>query len=149
MEEDMLYWQRKALEKYGFYVEYVSDDPDAPNRFNCHTHGIEQSFGHPDFQICLPASQDSAMAIFHALVRDVKTGTQYQVGKKYPDILGNGYLLEFIKAKECGRDVLRLLIPNKYGKYEGEVYANQFMMLAHNSVINFSDATRGGVDLYG
>lgn len=140
---------RLAFEKYGFLIHYVSQDPDAPNCFNAHTHGLMQSFGHLDFQICLPSSPQTVLILFHDLVRNIKGGAAYEPGKKYPDILGNGYLLEFIKAKECGRDVLRFLIPDKYGKFDAPTFQSQFTMLGHAPQTDFLNATKGGVDLYG
>jgi hypothetical protein len=60
------------------------------------------------------------------LVGQIKDGKVFEVGTSYPDILGNGYLLEFLHAKESNREVLRLLIPDKNGQFEDEIFKAQF-----------------------
>lgn len=61
------------------------------------------------------------------IVENIKKGTVYEPGNKYDKIIQN-YKVEFINAKESGRSVLRLLIPDANGKYEG-VYAEQLTKL--------------------
>lgn len=90
---------------------------------------------HKDFQICFNIKPELINTLFFNLVNDVKNGVKYESGKKYDGVLNN-FQVEFIDAKECGRDVLRLLIPDEKGKYEG-IFAEQLTKLKNrHSVIH-------------
>lgn len=121
--------EARHMQEYGWYAHMVLDDNDCPNNTNFHTHGLPHSFGHTDFQICIRVHPDIVMAILHDLVRRIKAGETFAPGT-YPDIAKN-YDTMIIEAKECGRPVLRLVVPNPENKFEGEMYEAQFTMLEH------------------
>lgn len=125
--------QKEAIDKFGWTAHYVVDDPDCPYGVNAHTHNVYESFGHKDFQICFNIKPELINTLFFNLVNDVKSGKKYESGKKYDGVLNN-YQVEFLDAKECGRDVLRLLIPDENGKYEG-MYSEQLTKLQNRRPI--------------
>jgi len=127
-EEKYRQWEQECLEKTGWLAHSVVDDVKTPLGVNFHTHGIKENFNHTDFQIVLPLRPEIAHSFFNLLVEEIKNGKTFEAGKEY-DNLTIGYITRFINAKECGRDVLRMLICNPEGTYEGEMYEAQFTML--------------------
>lgn len=124
-------WAREKMEKFGWFAHFVPNDPEYPNSINYHTHGLEQTFGHPDLQISFPLAPDTAHAIFSEVVNKIKEGVKFEPGIKYPEIIGGGLCVEFINAIETNRRVLRLVFPDKDGSYNGEVFSNQFRSNRH------------------
>lgn len=116
--------EARMMQEFGWYAHMVLDDDSCPNNTNFHTHGIEEKFGHPDFQICIQMHPNIVMGFFHLLVDRIKQGKEYSPGVVYDD-LTEGYPTQFIFAKECGRVVLRMLVTNKEGTYEGDIYEAQ------------------------
>ena len=41
-------WEIDCMERFGWYVHYVTD---APSGADVHTHGLRESFDHPDLQL--------------------------------------------------------------------------------------------------
>jgi hypothetical protein len=119
-------WVKEETAKHGFIVEMVTHDCNCPNHTNYHTHGIFENFKHLDFQICFPLPENLIGYTFHELVNAIKAGKKFEVGIKYPDILRCE--IEFINAIEDLRPVLRLLVPDKYGKYPPGPFGKQLTM---------------------
>jgi len=122
--------EARFMQEFGWYAHIVVDDPNCPNNFNLHTHGMEHSFQHLNFQFCIGINPQHAMGILHLLVDKIKQGRSFSPGEPYYDIVDN-YPLQFIFAKECGRTVLRACVTNPLGNYEGTMYEAQFTMLDH------------------
>jgi hypothetical protein len=102
------------LKEYGFYTHYVSND-DIPTQINIHTHGLPDSFDHPDLQIVLPLNPQTASSILHSIVNWIKQGNGVKTNTPYSFIL-KGMDAMFVWAVECDRDVLRLILPDTKGK---------------------------------
>lgn len=117
--------ERRAMTDHGWFAHYVSDDPETPFGINYHTHGFQESFGHMDIQFCFPAPYQQIHQLFAQVVDNIKGGRKYEPGQKYDDILRGDYDVEFIEAMECGRKVLRMCLPDKNNKFEGD-FAKQF-----------------------
>lgn len=108
----------QMMKKYGWYAHYVPDDPTSPTEFNAHTHGFEESWGHPDVQIVFPLPQGVAHSIFWNVVHAIKKGKpfRFSAGKPYADIIEK-YNVTFAWAKEGGRRVLRIILPDEKGVF--------------------------------
>ncbi|WP_433863854.1 DUF4262 domain-containing protein [Sphingobacterium thalpophilum] len=119
-------WSRDMMVRHGWYVHFVPNDDDFPNSINYHTHGLPESFGHPDLQICFPISTEVAHQILSYIVDQIKSGEQFEPNRQYEKIIGNNLNVEFIEAMECNRKLLRIVFPNKDGNYDGEVFSSQF-----------------------
>jgi hypothetical protein len=130
--EDLLEWERQQLEQFGWFAHYVAGTPDCPNNTNYHTHGLTESFGHLDLQICLPVRHTLAHSIFSTVIGKIKVGQIFIEDKAYEEILKN-YPLRFALAFESGRNVLRLLIPDEQGRLDSPVYNQQNDMLTDNN----------------
>lgn len=104
------------LKEYGFYTHYVpDDDEDSPTQINIHTHGLPDSFDHPDLQIVVPLEPQTASQILHDIVSWIKKGNEVKVNTPYSFFI-KGMDVMFTWAVECDRDVLRLILPDTKGK---------------------------------
>ncbi|PUZ21316.1 hypothetical protein DCC81_25245 [Chitinophaga parva] len=119
-------WQQEILREYGWYVHFVPNDEMFPNHINFHTHGLEESFNHPDLQMCFPLDTKIAHGIFSDAVTFIREGKSFRTGVKYTGVIEGDLSVEFIEAKEGGRTVLRMIFPNREGTYEGQIFAAQF-----------------------
>lgn len=122
-------WQEEQLKKYGFYIHFVFDEERTPNYTNIHTHGIMENFNHPDLQICLPITDMWAKFILHTIVDKIKSGEYFKTDVEYPDILADNYKVKFIKAIECRREILRVILPDVNHQFDSPGYIDQFEML--------------------
>lgn len=121
--------QDRMMGQYGFYCHYVFGSPDEPNKVNIHTHGVLESFQHPDLQMVLPLPQKVALNIFHNIVDRIKEGEVF-----IPNSIVYGVIktlpVKFMAAQEGDRDVLRIIFPDKQGIIEQEYmdhnYAQQY-----------------------
>jgi hypothetical protein len=110
-------WERQCMEEFGFFSHYV---PDAAERFvNLHTHGFDESWGHPDFGIVLPITMELGTVILQRLAELVKGGEQFVDGGTYDHVL-QGLRVRMVSVPETGRKILRVLIPDKAGVLPGE-----------------------------
>ncbi|QIH33465.1 DUF4262 domain-containing protein [Sphingobacterium sp. DR205] len=119
-------WSKDMMDRHGWYVHFIPNDNVFPNKINFHTHGLPESFGHPDLQICFPISTEGAHQILSYIIDRIKSGEQFEPNRQYEKIIGNNLTVEFIEAMECNRKLLRIVFPNKDGNYEGEVFSAQF-----------------------
>src|SRR5438874_6564535 len=69
--------EKQNMKKYGFFVHAVADDflDNTPTRFNVHTHGLPQTWGHADLQIVLPLEPTTCHSLLWAAVHLIKAGT--------------------------------------------------------------------------
>ena len=112
--------------RHGWYVHFVPNDQHFPNSINYHTHGVLESFGHPDLQICFPLSTEIAHQILSIIVNQIKKGEHFEPNRRYEKIIDDNLNIEFIEAMEGNRKILRIVFPNRDGSYEGEAFSAQF-----------------------
>lgn len=109
--EDMIKWQDQQMEKHGWYSHYVMDEGVC----NLHTHGIQETFEHPDFQIVIAIPPRTAGSIFWRLANLIKEGKKFEAGQIAEGIIGNNLKVTFIEVNEGNRRVLRIILPDKNG----------------------------------
>jgi hypothetical protein len=120
--------QREALlKKYGWVMDqvYASDGLHA----NHHTHGVLESFGHPDLQVTLNIDPKDVHAIVKDMVNDIKKGKKFEDGQRYNEVITN-YPVVIRKFTEGDREVHRVIMPDPSGKFPDEdgcdpAYASQ------------------------
>jgi hypothetical protein len=117
--------EKELFAIYGWYTHFVIDACGFPNHTNIHTHGLEESFNHLDFQICLPIPAKTAHTIFGSAISKIKNGFVYEDGKEY-DHLIEKFSIKTIERTESGRKVLRMIFPDKNNNYESPLYSSQF-----------------------
>lgn len=123
---------QETYEKLGWFST-ASPDIACPNNVNYSTWGFSDNYDHKDFQICFPVSYGTCHDIIHELANQIAEGARFEPGETYYDgILGGGYRLKFIEARDHGRYVLRLILPDPNHEYVGEIYQAQFTLLDHD-----------------
>lgn len=83
-----------------------------PYACNAHTHGMER-YNHPDFQLVLNYPPQEVARILNTMGLRVQAGERFKTG----DFVEGIYLdcpVRLDEAEECGRTVLRIVIPDKY-----------------------------------
>jgi hypothetical protein len=106
-------WDQEMLQKYGWFVHYVPGDDPLP--LNAHTHGVKENFNHPDIQIVLPIDTKVLHGVFVSVLDNIReNAVTYEAGKQYDDVLMR-FPVQFKKAIECEREVLRLILPDPNG----------------------------------
>lgn len=106
--------EKENMVKYGWYVHFVMDDDEAPYEYNMHTHGLEVTSKHLNLQICCPLPMEVAHDILGIIVDQIKDGVIYTAGTRVAGIIKNFDVL-FVEATECGRTVLRVILPDATG----------------------------------
>ena len=112
-------WTREKMKKHGWIVHFVPDDEQSPTGTNIHTHGLQENFGHPDFQLIVPLPQKMAHNILINLADRVKAGEVFTDGQVVTGVI-RGFEVKMVTATETGRVVLRVVIPAKDGKLDRE-----------------------------
>jgi Domain of unknown function (DUF4262) len=130
-------FEADSMREYGFYAHAVADDPEGSGMCNVHTHGLTESFKHPDLQIVLPIETTVFMHVLHRAVNMIRTGTRFHCGVDYKGICGGRYPVRFVEAEETGRPILRMILPDKDGIVERETmdlsFAKQYDHLRPSS----------------
>jgi hypothetical protein len=114
----------ELMKKYGWMVHFVTPDDDYPFNVNIHTHGFTEKFKHMDIQICAPISPAIAQGIMNNIAKRIEEGNKFKENKKYKDIIERFPVL-MCHATENGREVLRIVFPDKHGSFDGEFTKKQ------------------------
>lgn len=109
-------WEDGCMKKGGFFMHYV---PLPDGYMNAHTHGFRETWKHPDFQIVIPLPERVVADIFWNFAHRAKAGEQFKAGDSVEKII-SGHPIRLIDAKEEGRPVLRVLLPDPKWRYPGE-----------------------------
>ena len=134
-KKDLAEWQDKNMEKYGFYMHFVPDG----HFINAHTHGFDKTWGHLDFQIVLPLEQKLISSFFWTFADRVKAGEKFEADTSVDKVIKN-MPVRLTRAHENDRDVLRIIFPDKNGKFYGdpgvdEAYAHQVEHVEENDEV--------------
>ena len=120
-------WHKDMITKHGFCVHYVKEEKTFPYKVNIHTHGIEDHLGHPDLQIVLPVPPDVAASLFAILYVKIKDGARFSDGQVLNTPEDEIKLpIKFVSAKEGGRDLLRVILPDVEGRTSYSEMSDKF-----------------------
>lgn len=119
MRSDVYLWPEEMLKRNGWYAHFAFDDSSCPYSVNIHTHGLLPKYGHLDLQICFPLDSRLAYDILLEIVYMITQGTKFTPGIRYKHILQYADV-EFAEAKDDGRVVLRVILPDKDGNLRGD-----------------------------
>ena len=114
----------ELMKRYGWMVHFNTPDEDYPFSVNIHTHGFPEKFKHLDMQICLPLSPENAQGIMNNIARLLGEGKKFRTNKKSNDIIEKFPVL-MLSAMEDGRKVLRVIFPDKHGRFDTEFSKSQ------------------------
>lgn len=101
------------MAKVGWYGHIV-ENADGPTGFNCHTHGLAV-----DFQIVFPVSHYVADSVLTTMADRSKGGEKFIDGQEIHGVIRN-YPIKLALATESGREVLRIILPDRHGKFGKE-----------------------------
>lgn len=107
-------WEAAKMAEYGWVVHFVKDE-DSPTGLNIHTHGLQESFDHPDLQVVLPIPTNIIQPILHTIVDRIKAGERFSDGETIENVISNGLSVKMVNAKESDREVLRVIFPDQLG----------------------------------
>ena len=107
--------------KVNWIIHYVFDDPGPyPYLCNAHTHGNSingmEKYHHLDFQMVLNLPQEHICYLLNTLGRWMQNGESFYNGDMVSGLYEDCSIC-LKKARETGRDVLRLIIPDKYNRF--------------------------------
>jgi hypothetical protein len=114
----------------GWYAHYVPDEA-YPLGVNIHTHGFPEKYNHPDIQLCVPMPQQQAHSLLWGFVSTIEEKRESDPawvapeGARVSGFLKNHDVL-FLPVEECGRTVLRVILPDPGNQFSTEPYCQQF-----------------------
>ena len=117
--ESMFAHQDELMKLHGWMIHYVTPDEEYPYRANIHTHGFRENYRHPDIQICVLLSPDAVQGILNTVADRIKAGERFRANRKYNNIIEKFPVL-MCSATEGGREVLRIVFPDKNGSFNTE-----------------------------
>lgn len=113
--------QKEIMGEYGWVVHavYETEEGELDGLCNVHTHGILETFNHPDLQIVLPIAPRANHQILSGVVDLIKNGKTFKDGDKSEEVILN-LPVKFKEFQEGDRIVLRILFPDPKGRLPGE-----------------------------
>lgn len=128
--KEILDKQNELMGRYGWYAHIVTDCKSMDTEpFNAHTHGLPETFEHPNLQIIYTElSQKEISDIFTEVIDSY-------VSKGYK--LHEGLVLELTKYKTSvkfvpttsydNENVIRILLPDGNGKFPGDEGCDEYI----------------------
>lgn len=107
-------WAEEMMEKHGWYMHAVPAEDGI--HANYHTHGLDETYNHPDLQVTLPLNHEVAHKIICTAVDMIEDGVVFKDGMMYNDIIIT-FPVEFRKFREMDREVLRIIFPDSNGYF--------------------------------
>jgi len=117
-KQDLANWEQENLKKNGFYIHAVPCS-DNDKFMNFHTHGFDRTWDHPDFQMVFPIPPGAVRSIFWTIADRVKAGEKFKAGDLVEKVIKDLPVM-FVTAHEGGRQLLRIIFPDKNGKFPNE-----------------------------
>lgn len=108
----------QLIAQHGWVWHYIIDGP-----VSAHTHGLPESYGHPDLEILLPLSGKQIGSVLWALVDAIKTGTNFSDLHEETGVLSCP--VRFVWGTESGRKVLRVIFSDATGRFPGEARCDE------------------------
>lgn len=97
-------------------IHYIVNQPELHQHLaNTHTHGME-NYHHLNFQLVLNLPPEHLCYLLNTLGKRVQDGETFQDGDLVSGLYENCDI-RLKKMRETGRDVLRLIIPDKYNQF--------------------------------
>jgi hypothetical protein len=119
-------WEAKMLAEYGWFADIVEDTSETRTGVSLHTHGLSEMVPpHRNLEIVFPLDPKILLPIVAKVVEKIKEGQKFEAGKDYGGFV-KGYDIRFVEAEECGRPVLRIILPDKDGNLDRESLTGTF-----------------------
>lgn len=120
----------KNIKEYGFTIDQVFGyDIKTPHGFgqnpffDTHTHGLKETYDHPELQIILPLAHDASGYIMNLLVnKTIAKGVRLSDGMILDDVLQDGFKIKIVSLHhqdDTGevKDRLRVLLPDPNNEF--------------------------------
>jgi len=107
--------EAEKMRKYGFVVHAVIDQEHP----NVHSHGLQESMGHLDFQVVAQVHPECGHGIICNFVDRIKKGERFEPWRDYDNIIMD-YKVRLVPATDNNRPVLRVILPDKAGVLDKE-----------------------------
>ena len=102
-------------------IHCILDDPGPyPYLGNAHTHGMEK-YRHLNFQTVINFPQEHICYLLNTMGMRVRNGETFHDGDMVSGIYEDCDV-RLKKVRETGRDVLRLIIPDKYNRFPEDTH---------------------------
>lgn len=142
--EEALAKNNDAIKKYGWVAHIIIDETDCPFGMNVHTHGLPETYGHMDLQICFPLPPEDCHAILiNAIEEHIKKGVVFEAGKQYANLIQPSpgheqkeFKVMFLEVEEDKRKLLRMIFPEQDGGFNGKFVNEQMKGCSDRSHIN-------------
>lgn len=129
-EMDIVRLRALSKDKCSWVIHYLTNDVNEKNNVpkenwypaymcNAHTHGLMAGYNHRDFQLVLDVGPNSTGFTLNALAERVRNGEIFADGEVVEGIYQDSSI-KLALAKEGGREVFRVLIPDENGRYPGD-----------------------------
>ncbi len=126
--QQMREWHAQQLVKHGWYT-HMTFPEDGGTYWNIHTHGMSENFNHPDLQLVIGLPEHTTNGILHNFADRIKAGEKFKAGDRVSKIVGK-YDVLLVEREECGRKVLRIILPDPKGCLDEQqmtpLFAGQF-----------------------
>lgn len=112
MISDQIYFKKRRILIMNWIIHYIIDQY-GPYKYliNSHTHGMEL-YNHLDFQVVLDLPPEHISHLLNTMGKRVKSGETFCDGDMVSGLYTECDIL-LKQYRETGRDVLRLIIPDK------------------------------------
>jgi hypothetical protein len=130
-------WKSDMMEEYGWYALYFAHHDESPTDFVACTYGFQESYKHLDVQVVMRMEESRLHPILVHIALSIKGGMKFTPGEVTGEILRD-FNCKIMAAKFEGRDVLRIILPDKANNVEFskmnplEIYAKQYGDLVNN-----------------
>ena len=121
--DEMKQWQDDMLQKCGFYMHFVNSPEEG--YMNAHTHGFDETWNHPDFQIVIRLDPKTVSEIFWNFAKRVKGGEIFTSGMSVDKIIASS-LVKLETMIEGSRQVLRVILPDADGRFPDDSDVSPF-----------------------
>lgn len=111
--------QEEDKARNGYYIHYSMEDPLMPYGVNIHTHGMDDTWNHLDFQLVVNLGISTTVGIFKSFAEKIKGGEKFKDGDIVLGIIKGGKV-KLIEVDETGRRCLRIILPDQNGEIDIE-----------------------------
>ena len=119
---------------YEWKIHYVAGYPNG--LVNIHTHGLDE-FGSKELQMVMPYPLQDAGKIINKIGKLIRGGRRFNAGDEIHNFFEGGFPVRLIDARESGRDVLRIILPDGEGRWPDDQLCEPYYKLQYNDFCDF------------
>lgn len=120
----------KNKEPITWIIHYIIDAVGPGGMINTHTHGMN-AYGHLDFQVVLNLPPEHIGYLLNTMGSRVQNGERFHPGQLVSGIYED-CPIQLKKYRETGRDVLRIIIPDKNNRFPEDALCEERYKVQQN-----------------